>query len=118
MQKGCRTTMRQPFCFDFFAWMIKSGKNRFALFPSFSAASRDLMGLWVSPAGSVGANPCATGAPRPQTPQPFEKGWRKLHVCTFSALHNLSPFREKAFIFRKPGVYYKQNTLEKESDIP
>ena len=19
----------------------------------------------------------------PQTPQPFEKGWRKLHVCTF-----------------------------------
>ena len=41
------------------------------------------MGLWVSPAGSVGANPCATGAPRPQTPPPFEKGGRKLNVCIF-----------------------------------
>ena len=58
-----------------------SGKNRFALFPAFLGLRAELLGLWVSPAGSVGANSCATGAPRPQTPQSLRfRSGRRL-VC-------------------------------------
>ena len=40
---------------------------------------------------------------------------------TFALFHHciiFHSFGEKAFFFRKPGVYYKQNTLEKEPDTP
>ena len=66
------------------------------------------MGLWVSPAGSVGANSCATGAPRPpKTPQSLRSRSGRRLVCVPLAHGAPTPRR----LLKKAGENFNLETF-------